>query len=234
MNLISSTWTNEAYEEFILYLKSLAEDVYRDFSQKLTPNTPNMWGLRVPVMRKIAKEITKGNYAEFLIVPKGDFHEEIVIEGLVMAQAKCEYPKMLEYMKKFADKIYNWAICDTVSFKQIKKYKKEFWKDKNVFIFHENPWVVRFGIGCLLEFYLDDEYIDEVLDIVESVDSDFYYVQMMQAWLIATAFAKYREKTLSFLKETKISDEVFRMTVRKIRDSNRVDKADKDFILTIR
>ena len=234
MELSLTHWTDTDYRHFTDYLNSLGEESYREFNKKIIPGTQNIIGIRIPALRKIAKAISKGNYAEFLALKKGSGHEEVIIEGLVMTNIKCTYPVLLEYLKTFADKIYNWAICDTVSFKQIKNYIPELWNDISYFTNHSNPWTVRFGLGILLEFYLTDDYAGEVLRIAEDIESEFYYVQMMQAWLIATAFAKHRNLTLEFLKNTNISDTVFSMTVRKIRDSYKVSAEDKKLVKSIR
>lgn len=234
MELKRGHWTQSDYGEYLNYLKSIGEDKYREFSSKLIPDTPLMFGIRTPELRKIAKEILKGNYGEFLACKKGGYHEEIVIEGLVMAGIKCGYSEMLALMKRFSEKIYNWAICDTVSFKGLKKYLNEFIADVPQFIHSENPWVQRFGFGCLMEFYLSEEYIDTVFDFVNSVNSDFYYVEMMQAWLVATAAAKQRDKTFAFLKNNKMNDFTHNKAIQKMRESNRISKEDKDLAASLK
>lgn len=230
MELTRSHWTQNDYDEYMSYLKSLGEESFKQFNSNLIPDTPCMLGIRTPLLRKTAKEILKGNYSEFLECKKGSCHEEIVVEGLVMAGIKCGYAQMLGYMKKFADKIYNWAICDTVSFKGAKKFLPELFSDIEYFIYHENPWVQRFGFGCLLEFYLTDEYIDKVLEYVNSVNSDFYYVEMMQAWLVATSAAKQRDKTLAFLKNNSLNDFTHNKAIQKMRESYRISKEDKEYV----
>lgn len=234
MELKRAHWPQEDYSKYYAYLQTLGEDSYKKFNANIIPDTPDILGIRVPELRKIAKEILKGNYAEFLSCKKGGCHEEIVIEGLVMAGIKCGYDEMLGYMKQFADKIYNWAICDTVSFKGIKKYLPELFSDIEYFIYNKNPWVQRFGFGCLLEFYLTDEYIDRVLEYVNSVNSDFYYVEMMQAWLIATAAAKQRDKTLAFLKNNNLNDFTHNKAIQKMRESYRISKEDKIYIKNLK
>ena len=82
-----------------------------------------------------------------------------------------------------------------------------------------------------MAFYLDDAYIDTVLEKVERIDSDFYYVQMMQAWLLATAFAKCRPQTLAFLERGPMNAVTTNMAVRKIRESLRISKEDKELAL---
>lgn len=232
--LVREHWSDKDYADFKAYLSSLSENGYKEFSAKLIPDTPHMYGIRVPALRSIAKAIAKGNYSEFLALEKGDFHEEIIIDGLVAASVNCGYDEMLSYMKAFADKIYNWSICDTVSFKRMAKYTDRLIGDMDYFIYNKNPWVVRYGFGCLMNFFLTDKYIDRVLDYVKSVKSDMYYVQMMQAWLVATAAAKQRDKTIGFLKERSLTPEVMKMTVRKMCDSYRISPEDKAFVKTLK
>lgn len=231
MNLTREHWTQADYNDFIKYLKTLADSKYKEFSDSLVPGIEHSFGIRIPILRDTAKKISKGNYNEFLACKKGVYREEIMLEGLVMTLIKCDYPQMLEYIKVFADKITSWETCDVVSFKGLKKHLDEFFSDIEYFIYHENPWVVRFGFGCLLEFYLTDEYIDRVLEYVNSINSDFYYVQMMQGWLIATAAAKCRDKAIKFLQYNNLNATTQNMAVRKIRESNRISKEDKDLVI---
>lgn len=234
MNITREHWTNDDYARFKAYLMSLSENDYREFSMKLIPDTPHIYGIRIPLLRKIAKDISKGNYMDFLTLRKGDYHEEIIIDGLVAASVKCSYEETLAYMKKFADKIYNWCICDTVTFKYMEKYTDKLINDMDYFIYNDNPWVVRYGFGCLMRFFLTDEYIDRVFSYVSSVKSNMYYVQMMQAWLLATAAAKLRDKTFAFISEKQILPEVTKMTVRKICDSYRISAEDKLFVKSLK
>lgn len=231
MNISDYIWNAETYPAFLEYLQSLGEEDYKKFNSNIIPDTPHAYGIRVPALRRMAKEILKGSWKDYLQVEKGDFHEEVILEGLVMAGAKCGYTEMLGYMQAFSEKIYNWAICDTVSFKGIPKYKDQFLQDADWFIDHKNPWAVRMGFNALMSFYLTDEYIDAVLERVARIDSPHYYVQMVQAWLVATAFAKCRTKTLAFLEQEPMNPETTNKAVRKIRESLRVSQADKELVL---
>lgn len=228
MELTREHWTDADYAEFIEYLKSLADEKYKEFSSSLVPGGEIPIGVRVPLLRDAAKKISKGNYIEFLDCKKGNYREEIMVEGLVMTLIKCDYSTMLGYIKTFTEKIRSWETCDIVSFKGLKKFLPEFFNDIGYFIYNENPWIVRFGFGCLLEFYLTNEYIDAVLAYVNSVNSDFYYVQMMQGWLVATAAAKCRDKTIAFLQNNNLNAVTQNMAVRKIRESNRISAEDKE------
>lgn len=234
MELTRKHWTQQDYNEFAEYMKTLADEKYKEFSDSLVPTEKKSIGIRIPVLRQLAKDISKGNYTDFLKCKKGSYREEIMLEGIVMTLIKCDYPQMLKYIKSFVPKITSWEICDIVSFKGIKKYPDEFFADIEYFIYNENSWIVRFGFGCLLEFYLNDKYIDRVLKYVNSVNSDFYYVQMMQGWLVATAAAKCRDKTMEFLQNNNLNAVTQNMAIRKIRESNRISKEDKEFVQNLK
>lgn len=231
MELTRKVWTQDDYSELTEYLKSLAEEKYKKFSDSLVPGEESSYGVRVPILRQIAKEIHKGDYNSFLACKKGNYREEIMLEGLVMTLIKCDYPELLGYIKTYSEKIRSWETCDIVSFKLIKKHLSEFFDDIEYFIYNKNPWIVRYGLGCLLEFYLTDEYIDAVLEYVNSINSDFYYIEMMQGWLVATAAAKCRDKTFAFLADNALNDTTQNMAIRKIRESNRISKEDKELAL---
>lgn len=230
MELKREHWTESDYAEFLKYLESLADDKYKSFSASLVPGGNPSIGVRIPLLRAAAKEISKGNYEEFIQCKIGGYREEIIVWGLVMSLIKCSYPEMLAYIKTYADKITSWETCDIVSFKGLKKYMPEFFADIEYFIFNENPWIVRYGFGCLMQFYLTDEYIDSILSYVSSINSDFYYVQMMQAWLVAEAAAKCRDKAIAFLAGHHLNDVTQHMAIRKIRESRKISEEDKELV----
>lgn len=231
MDLSAYVWTKDTYPAFLAYLQSLGEDAYKKFNSNIIPDTPNAYGIRIPILRRLAREVLRGDWRAYLRLEKGDAHEEVILAGLVMAGAKCGYGEMLGYMHTFSGMIYNWAICDTVSFKGIQKHKDQFLQDVDWFIDNENPWAVRMGFLALMSFYLTDEYIGAVLERAARVDSSHYYVQMIQAWLVATALAKCRAQTLAFLEASPMNPETTNKTIQKIRESRRISKADQDLVL---
>ncbi|MBQ7744464.1 MAG: DNA alkylation repair protein [Ruminococcus sp.] len=228
MKLTRESWSQSDYSEFVEYLKTLADEKYKEFGDRIAPGTDFSIGIRIPVLRQLSKDIAKGNYAEFISCKIGAYREEIMLKGLVMALVKCDFPQMLAYIKTYADMIVSWETNDIVSFKGLKKYLPEMWREMDYFIFSKNPWVVRYGFKMLMDFYLTDEYIDGVLKYVNSVNSEFYYVQMMQAWLIATAAAKQRDKTFTFLASNDLNAKTQNMAIQKIRDSFRISAEDKE------
>ena len=117
------------------------------------------------------------------------------------------------------------------SYKIIVKNKDKFIMKILSYLESDNEFIVRVGIIFLLYYYMSDEYIDYVFELINNVKVRAYYVDMAIAWLISVAFVKYKEKTIVFLDNNDLDVEIIRMTVQKIRDSKRVDKCDKDYVL---
>ena len=83
-------------------------------------------------------------------------------------------------------------------------------------------------IVMMLSHFINDEYIDKVLNISESVDCDKFCVQMAIAWTISVCYVKYKDKTEKFLKNTNLSNFTYNKAIQKILESLRVSKEDKE------
>lgn len=234
----------DKYEQFFQSLKDLNDNDYKSFNSKIIKSKESeIIGIRVPKMREIAKNIAKCdclgflNSADKVSQTRQLTHEEITIYGLVIGSAKLPFGEMCERIRRFSCLVNNWACCDTAvsSFKQIRKLKEEYKIEIYAFLKSKNPWQQRVGIITLLDHYLSDEtYTKYALDTTNSLNSDNYYVQMAQAWLIATALAKFPTVTKEFiLADFSLSDTVKKMIVRKVRDSYRISNDDKEWILGI-
>ena len=197
---------------------------YREFHKKLVPNVDEnrIIGVRLPVMRKLAKQDFGEN--------KCEYYEEIMIKGFTVANKKCSVEEHLEDLKNFVPMIDNWGVCDSVcsSLKFTEKYKEEMYPFILSYI-DKSEFETRFAIVMLIDYYLTDEYIDEVLDIFRKTSGE-YYVNMAVAWAISAAFVKYREKTLALLEEKTLPKDVQNKAIQKIKDSFRVTKEDKDYL----
>ena len=131
MDFTQTIWNDNSYQAYIEYLKSLADDKYKEFNSKITPisNESQIYGVRVPKMRDTAKLIAKGSFRAFLdyvdaLDNKSLSHEEISIYGMVIGYAKLPFGELCQRIRTYASKVNNWACCDcpVSSFKEIKKY----------------------------------------------------------------------------------------------------------------
>ena len=234
MDLKKDVWTKEDYEEYITYLQSLKEESYKEFHQKLTTTKYEILGIRVPLQRKIAKEIAKGNALSFLKYPKEKYYEEVNIEGFVIASL--EEKDFLKNFDKFVSKIDNWAICDGFcnSIKVIPKNKETYLSKIKEMLNSKEEFTVRVGLILLLCFYVEPTYLETIFSLVDALNREEYYINMAAAWLLAECYIKYRNETLVFLKNNHNSKFVQNKTISKICDSYRVTKEEKEMLKKLR
>jgi len=229
MNLVKEIWTKEEYQRYLECLKSLREEEYKKFHQKLVTTKYEILGLRVPLQRKIAKEISKGNYESFLSFCKDDYYEEVNIEGFVIGFIKKE-EEFEKYFVKFISKIDNWAICDGFcsSLKLLEKNPKKYFPLCQSFLSQSEEFSVRVGLVLLLNYYVKEEYIDRILATIFTIEREEYYINMALAWLIAECFIKFPEETLPFIKKKILKPFPQNKAISKIHDSYRVSKETKE------
>lgn len=203
---------------------------YRKFHSTLCQNVDEIIGVRVPELRKMAKEIVVQDYAQFLQTCEDKYYEELVLQGLVIGYAKISIQETFEYLKKFVPKINSWAVCDTTcsNLKISKKYMKEMWEFLEQYINSKNEYEIRFALVMYLNYYLTDEYIDEILQKVDKITNKEYYVQMAIAWLISFAYIKQKDKTEKYLQKNNLDKFTQNKSIQKICESFRVDEKDKE------
>lgn len=202
---------------------------YKEFHSSLCPNVEKIIGVRVPELRNIAKEIAKEDYDKFLEQSKDEYYEELVLQGLVIGYAKISIQETFKYLKKFVPKINSWAVCDTTcsNLKITKKYMNEMWRFLEQYINSRNEYEIRFALVMYLNYYLTDDYIDEILQKIDKINNDKYYVQMAIAWLISFAYIKQKEKTEKYLQKNNLDKFTLNKSIQKICESYRVSEEDK-------
>ena len=219
-------------EEIKIQLNKLADERYKKFHTSLCPNTTGIIGVRIPKLRNIAKQIANENWKEYLSYAVDDSYEEIMLQGMVIGLSKMTIEEFKHYLTNFIPKINNWAVCDTTvaGLKLTKKYSKEMWNFLKPYLNSDKEFELRFGIVMLLDFYITDEYIDEVLKILNNIKHEGYYVKMAVAWAISICFIKYPEKTMKLLLNNNLDNFTYNKSLQKIIESYRVDDKTKNKI----
>lgn len=231
MDYVKQNWTSKEQKELKCTLQQMAEPKYKEFNEKIVKGKLKMLGIRIPVLRKIAKEIVKGNFKEFIKTCIPVYHEELLLLGIVIASSDMEYNDFKMEMNDFLKRIENWAACDTFCGsikKHIKQNKKEFWNDMTLYLRSKNDWIVRVALVSMLQYYLEEDYIKKVLQRCDSIKSEFYYVKVAQAWLIAEAYIKCKQQTIVYLKKSSLDKWTFNKAIQKICESNRVSIEEKE------
>ncbi len=209
---------------------------YKEFHGSLCPDMNNIIGVRIPKLREYAKELYKNNNLEDIKI-EDKYYEELVIQGMLIGfQTKAPIEEVIKQVKEFVPKINSWAVCDTfcAGLKITKKYQTEMFKVIKEYLKSKQEYEVRFAIVMLLDYYINDQYIAQVLQILNNISLDKYYVQMANAWAVSICLIKYYNKTLEFLKTTKIDDFTYNKGIQKAIESYRITKEQKDYLRTLK
>ena len=225
-------WNKKIYKEFLKYLFSLKDEKYKEMKKRIIKNNNiKIIGIRIPTLKKIARNISKEDYINFIKYNTHKYLEENILHGLILGYIK-EDEKLLKQIDKFIPYIDNWETCDTVC-ANLKQFKK---LDINIIkkYINENPWSQRFGLVLLLDHYIKEENLNFIYNICKSINTEEYYVKMAISWLLSICYIKYPTNTLSFLKKTNLDKFTHNKTISKICDSKRIEKEEKEKLKLIR
>lgn len=214
-------------------IEESADEKYKKFHTGLCPNSNEIVGVRVPILRNLAKEIVKeGNVEEYLKNALDNSYEEILLQGMVLGSWETTIENFTEYLEKFIPKINSWAVCDVAvaGFKITKKNMEYMWEFIQKYLKSKNEFELRFAIVMMLDFYITEEYINEVLQILNNIKHDGYYVKMAVAWTLQVAFVKFPEKTMKLLENNNLDNWTYNKALQKITESYRVDNETKQII----
>ena len=209
---------------------------YRDFHSKLMPtiDKETIIGVRTPQLRKFSKEFAKSEECElFLKELPHQFYEENNLHGFLLEMGK-DYDILVEKLDAFLPYVDNWATCDMVRPKVFKKHLPELLTKVEEWLSSEHVYTVRYGIGMLLSFYLDEAFEPEYLERVAEIHSDEYYINMMIAWYFATALAKQYEVTLPYIENQRLDAWTHNKAIQKAIESYRITDEQKKYLRTLR
>ncbi len=214
------------------YLSENIDLEYQKFQTKLIPNCANILGVRMPILKALAINISRGYYQEFLREKDFSTHEVTMLYGLVLGNLQISFLELAEYIKAYVPKLTNWALCDSFcsSLKTTNNNEKVMLELIKSYLSSDKEFEVRFAIVMLMDYYLDAEHIGLVLNIYKANKHSGYYVRMAIAWGISMAFVKFRMQTTILLSSNQLDDWTHNKAIQKIIESNRVNKADKEIV----
>jgi 3-methyladenine DNA glycosylase AlkD len=220
-------------ENYRKRLLSLKDEAYYHFIANLVPGSKQI-GIRIPILRKLAKEFIKEDYQKYLSI-KSIYREEKIIKGLIIGSLNTDFKNVLSHLEDFLPEIDSWEICDTtVSGLKIFKIHLE---EGLIFIDSclksNETFSIRFGLVLLLSYYLKEEYLDYIFKILKNLKSEEYYVRMAAAWLVSYLYIMFPKVTLKLF-DGSLDKFTHNKAISKINESFQVKKADKDFFRTLR
>lgn len=215
-------------------LEKTSTKKYAEFNNKLCPDTKRkMLGVKIPEIRKIAKEIAKKDIRIFFNENRNEYVEDIILEGLVIAYSKMEIKEKLSLIKEFIPKIDSWIINDTFcpTLKIKNKELEEVWSFLQTYAKSEKEFEARFAIVMMLDYYINDEYVDKVIECLDKIKSEGYYAKMATAWTLAEIGVKYNEKAMKYLQSRNNLDKfTYNKTLQKMIESFRITEEQKKYL----
>ena len=205
---------------------------YRDFNSKLIPTVKkeDMIGVRTPELRKYAKKLLKEEGVEdFLHSLPHKYFDENQLHAFIISEIK-DFKLCIDELINFLPYLDNWATCDQLSPKIFKKYRNDLLPHIYEWLKSDKTYTVRFGIGMLMEHFLDEDFKSEYPEMVAAVRSEEYYINMMTAWYFATALAKQYENILPFIEGNKLDTWTHNKTIQKAIESNRINAEQKNYL----
>lgn len=218
-------------------LRVLAEPNYQAFISRLLPGVDHILGVRLPILRKMAKEIAREDWRSYLKHATEDSFEEIMLQGMVIGYVKdASIEEIIHQIRIFLPKINNWSICDSFcsSLKMAKQNKEELWLFINSTLTSSHEFTVRFGIVMMLNYYVDNNYINRVLYNLDRINRKEYYIQMAIAWAISICYINYPRITLAYLQDNQLDTFTHNKAIQKIMELRNVDDATKVSIRSLK
>ncbi len=217
-------------------LFSLQDEKYADFSASLIPTLPRekFIGVRTPLLRSLAKELYKsGDYRDFLSELPHKYYEEDNLHGFIICQMK-DIDECISELQRFIPYTDNWATNDCIRPPVLKKHPEKTFSLASEYLKSKSTYTIRYGIGLLLSYFLDENFDENHLKAVSEIKSDEYYVNMMIAWYFATSLAKQYENTLPYIENQMLSSWVHNKTIQKAAESCRVSDEIKSYLKALK
>lgn len=209
---------------------------YKKFHGKLMPTIEEdkIIGVRIPVLRKFSKDFAKTDKVKkFISELPHIYYEENNLHAFVLEKIK-DFDIAVKLTEEFLPYIDNWATCDMFFPKVFGKNKEKISDYAKKWMKSEHTYTVRYGIGILMKLFLDEDFTEEYLELVASIRSEEYYVNMMIAWYFATALAKQYESAVKYIEQKRLSTWVHNKTIQKAVESYRVPKTTKEYLKTLK
>lgn len=213
-------------------LFSHQDDAYKQFQSSLLPTIPaeNIIGVRVPILRKLAKQV---NCDAFMAHLPHKYYEENILHAILISSLP-DVDTTIQALDRFLPYVDNWAVCDTISPKVFTECPDCLLDKVKEWLSAEHTYTVRYAIGVLMKYYLGDMFSPSLLNLVCELKSKEYYVNMMRAWFFATALAKQYESTIKLLEAHVLDKWTHNKTIQKAVESFRITADQKEYLRSLR
>ena len=223
-------------EDIRAQLMALAEPGYRAFSLRLLPEVSpqSMLGVRLPLLRRIARSMTEGDRLRYLGAGDHMYFEEVMLEAMTIGYLREPLDQAMERIWRFLPKIGNWSVCDSFvsGLKIVKADPEAFWRLLERCLEDGRPYHLRFILVMLLTYY--SKQWERAFDLMARIPCDAYYVRMAKAWALSIYFQHAPQQTLDYIAGERVDAATRRAALQKMIESNRTSPEDKARIKALR
>lgn len=209
---------------------------YKAFHEKLIPNIApeNVIGVRIPVLRKLARDLSASEKADrFIKELPHRYYEENNLHAFLIERIS-DFDKCITAVERFLPYVDNWATCDSMRPKCFKRNTDKLFPYAEKWLKSKHTYTVRYGVEMLMAYYLDESFDKRYPEMVASVKSDEYYINMMIAWYFATALAKRWDEVIEYLTKNRLDVWVHNKTIQKARESYRITNEQKEYLKNLK
>lgn len=217
------------------FLLENRDEGYRNFTLPLIPNIDEKTfiGVRLPILKKYAKELDKESRDIFVKELPHKYHEENILHAFILSNIK-DYDEFIRLVDNFLPYVSNWSTSDAICNKYLNKYKDRLINKIYEWLKSDELYRVRYAVKCLMNYYLDDDFRYEHIEKVSEVKLDDYYVKMMIAWYLATGLAKQYDFFIKPIEEKKFNTFIHNKSIQKAVESFRVSAEHKAYLKTLK
>ena len=206
--------TNEALRRA---LEEAAEPEYRAFSARLLPRDTQLLGVRLPVLRRLAKALAAGDWRAYLDTARDDSFEERMVQGMTLGLARASLAEKTPYILRFLVKIDNWSLCDSFC-ASLKAARTE--PDATLALIDRcigtpEAYTARFAVVQLLMYYMDAAHLDASLARLERVCAQEDAAQVAVAWALSIAYKTDPVRVLAFMQRSSLPARTKRIACQK-------------------
>lgn len=205
------------------FLQAHGEARYARFAGSLIPGGQRIVGVRLPLLRALARDIVRGDWRDYLAFATDDSMEEVMLQGFVVGAARMPDDEAFERVAAYVRKITNWSLCDSpvTSFTFVRRCRARGWAFLQPYLDAPDEFGQRFGAVMLLAHFVTDEYVERVVERLDRMRPTAYYARMGVAWALSVCFVKYPELTWDRMRHSALDGETLHAAWRKIRESRR-------------
>ena len=230
MNLVKQNWTLADGYELIELLKGLGKPDRTEWTRKILNTKMNLFAVPTPALKKVAKEIAKGDAVSCLELNLFECYETTILYGNLLCTLSLQQLK--PYLTNYLAVADSWAHCDTLGFSAILKEKEGFLRLSQSLLASKNLWERRVALIILLQLCKQETVLPQIFVTLNALQNETeYYVNMAGAWLLCECFVQHKDKTMQFLQNNTTNKFIINKGIQKCRDSFRVTPQDKAILL---